>query len=63
VKSKDEVARLMTLLFPGASLMQMAHNVDSKIGTLPGLEGIALMVPYSQSAPARVAATLQRATS
>lgn len=63
VKTKEEVARLMRLLFAGDSLYEMARNVDSKIGTLPGLEGIALMVPYAEKAYPKTSNALRRATS
>lgn len=62
VKSKDEVARMMRMLFPGDSLWQMAQNVDSKIGNLPGLEGIGLMVPYAEKSYGKAPAALRSAT-
>lgn len=63
VKSKAEVARMMQLLFPGDGLWHMAHNVDSKIGALPGLEGIALMVPYAERTLGKARPALERAPS
>lgn len=62
VKTKEEVAKVMRLLFPGDSLYAMAHNVDAKIGALPGLEGIALMLPYCEKAHGKQTPALQRAT-
>jgi hypothetical protein len=46
VKTPEEVNRLILTLFPGESALSMAEEVDQKMGTLPGLEGIALMVPF-----------------
>ncbi len=50
VKTDREVADLIGTLFPGETALKMAQNVDSKIGNLPGLEGIQLMVPYTKRA-------------
>lgn len=46
VKTPAEVTRLFTILFPGQSGHKLVHEVDTKMGTLPGLEGIRLMEPY-----------------
>lgn len=50
VKTKQEVAEMIFSLFPGETAGHMASNVDSKIGNLPGLAGIGLMVPYTKRA-------------
>lgn len=46
VKTPAEVTRLFRTLFPGQSGHKLVHEVDTKMGTLPGLEGIRLMEPY-----------------
>lgn len=46
VKSRDEVNRLFSILFPGDTGRKLVREVDTKISTLPGLEGIRLMEPY-----------------
>lgn len=46
VKTREEVMRLFSILFPGDTGRHMVRQVDAKIGTLPGLEGIKLMEPY-----------------
>jgi rubrerythrin len=46
VKTEAEVFRLMSLLFPGEHGDAMAADIDAKVGTLPGLEGLKLMAPY-----------------
>jgi hypothetical protein len=46
VKSPEEVKRLFLTLFPRESARQVVNEIDSKMGTLPGLEGIKLMEPY-----------------
>ncbi len=43
VKPHSEVSRLLRTLFAGARADEVAHEIDAKIGTLPGLEGISLM--------------------
>lgn len=48
VKSDDEVTRLFSILFPSDHGKRLVREVDEKIGTLPGLEGIQLMQPYFQ---------------
>ena len=50
VKSNAEVARLVRTLFVGAHVDEMAQAIDSKIGTLPGLQGISLMRGFLESA-------------
>lgn len=46
VKSKQEVARLFSYVFRGERATWLAHDVDSKISRLPGLEGLTLMANY-----------------
>ncbi|MEW6207350.1 MAG: acyl-ACP desaturase [Acidobacteriota bacterium] len=46
VKTKAEVNRLFSILFPGETGSRLIREVDAKMGTLPGLEGIQLMQPY-----------------
>jgi rubrerythrin len=46
VKSKEEVRKLITLLFGAEGGWRLAEEIDAKIGSLPGLEGINLMRPY-----------------
>jgi hypothetical protein len=46
IKTDEEVKRLFTTLFPRQSARKLVREIDSKIGTLPGLEGIRLMEPY-----------------
>jgi hypothetical protein len=46
IKSKEEVKRLFTTLFPGESARGIVREIDAKMGTLPGLDGIKLMEPY-----------------
>jgi len=46
VKPREEVIRLMGLLFPGQLADEIGKDIDSKIGTLPGLNGIKLMSHY-----------------
>ncbi|MEP7273103.1 MAG: acyl-ACP desaturase [Acidobacteriota bacterium] len=50
VKSRDEVVRLFSILFPGRHGMELVSEVDAKIGTLPGLTGIRLMQSYFERA-------------
>ena len=49
VKSKEEVARAMRTLFPGAKGLELAVGVDARVGTMPGLEGLSLMRDYIES--------------
>jgi hypothetical protein len=46
IKSHEEVKRLFTTLFPRESARDIVREIDAKMGTLPGLEGIKLMEPY-----------------
>jgi rubrerythrin len=46
VKSKQEVKQLISLLFGAEGGWRLAEEIDAKIGSLPGLEGIQLMRPY-----------------
>ena len=46
IKSPEEVKRLFLTLFPRESARRVVREIDSKMGTLPGLEGIRLMEPY-----------------
>lgn len=52
IKSNEEVKRLFTTLFPRESARTLVREIDSKMGTLPGLEGIKLMEPYFEKAGA-----------
>jgi len=46
IKTPAEVKRLFTTLFPPQSARALVREIDSKMGTLPGLEGIRLMEQY-----------------
>jgi hypothetical protein len=46
IKSAEEVKRLFMTLFPSESARGIVREIDTKMGTLPGLEGIKLMEPY-----------------
>jgi rubrerythrin len=46
VKRRDDVERLFSILFPAERGHALVREVDAKIGTLPGLEGIRLMQTY-----------------
>jgi rubrerythrin len=46
VKTKPEVARIISLLFPGDIAVKVGEEIDSKIRTLPGLAGVNLMSRY-----------------
>lgn len=50
VKSPLEVTRLFQTLFPAEAGRKLVREVDNKMGTLPGLEGIRLMEPYFEKA-------------
>jgi hypothetical protein len=52
IKNPDEVKKLFLTLFPGEIARKIVREIDSKMGTLPGLEGISLMEPYFQKAGA-----------
>ena len=49
VKSDAEVGRLFSILFPAERGERLVNEVDNKIGSLPGLEGIRLMQKYFKS--------------
>ncbi|MDX2039748.1 MAG: acyl-ACP desaturase [Acidobacteriota bacterium] len=46
VKTPTEVYRLFSIIFPGEFGRQLVREVDAKMASLPGLEGIRLMEPY-----------------
>ncbi len=46
VKSQAEVFRLFSILFPGEQGEKLVREIDAKMGSLTGLEGIRLMQPY-----------------
>lgn len=48
VKPHSEVSRLIQLLFGGKDAEALANDIDDKIGSLPGLEGIELMRRFLQ---------------
>ncbi|MBO0720606.1 MAG: acyl-ACP desaturase [Blastocatellia bacterium] len=50
VKSPAEVKRLFAVLFPAELGAKLVREVDEKISSLPGLEGIKLMTSYFQRA-------------
>jgi hypothetical protein len=52
IKSPEEVKRLFMTLFPRESARNFVREIDSKMGSLPGLEGIRLMEPYFERAGA-----------
>lgn len=52
IKSPQEVKKLFQTLFPGDTARKLVCEIDSKMGTLPGLEGIRLMELYFQKAGA-----------
>ncbi len=52
IKRPDEVRRLFSTIFPRASARELVREIDAKMGTLPGLEGIRLMEPYFERAGA-----------
>src|SRR5262245_60527783 len=52
IKTPAEVKRLFTTLFPPQSARAIVREIDSKMGTLPGLEGIRLMETYFERAGA-----------
>lgn len=52
IKSPEEVKRLFSILFPAESARKIVREIDDKMGTLPGLEGIKLMEPYFEKAGA-----------
>jgi rubrerythrin len=50
VKSPEEVARLVQLLFGEAKGKQIALGIDDTLSSLPGLEGLSLMSRYMDQA-------------
>jgi hypothetical protein len=52
IKSPEEVKRLFMTLFPSESARKLVREIDSKMGTLPGLQGVRLMEPYFEKAGA-----------
>src|SRR5215510_8148359 len=52
VKSPEEVKRLFQTLFPRESARNLVLEIDSKMGSLPGLDGIKLMEAYFERAGA-----------
>src|SRR5262245_45243422 len=52
IKSPEEVKRLFLTLFPQESARNFVREIDSKMGSLPGLEGIRLMEAYFERAGA-----------
>src|SRR5215813_4439967 len=52
IKSPEEVKRLFMTLFPAPLDRALVREIDSKMGALPGLEGIRLMEPYFEKAGA-----------
>ena len=50
VKTPSEVNRLFSIIFPGEFGRKLVQEVDAKMGTLPGLQGIRLMEPYFERA-------------
>jgi hypothetical protein len=46
IKSPEEVKRLFLTLFPREAARKIVNEIDSKMGTLPGLDGIKLMETY-----------------
>ena len=53
VKTETEVRRLFSILFPGEHGKKLVREIDAKMGTLPGLEGIKLMRSYFKEAEER----------
>jgi Fatty acid desaturase len=52
VKSPEEVKRLFSILFPSELGRKLVQEVDEKMSSLPGLEGIRLMGNYFEKAGA-----------
>lgn len=50
VKTPSEVSRLFSIIFPGEFGRKLVREVDAKMASLPGLEGIRLMEPYFERA-------------
>lgn len=49
VKSPEEVKRLFNFLFPGEIGPHVCQEIDAKMGTLPGMQGIRLMTKYFET--------------
>jgi len=49
VKHADEVNRLFKLLFPGQFGQKLVHEIDTRMSTLPGFEGLQLMESFFAS--------------
>lgn len=52
VKSREDVVKLFSILFPAELGRKLVREVDEKMGTLPGLDGISLMTNYFEKAGA-----------
>jgi fatty acid desaturase len=50
VKSPEEVKRLFSVLFPAELGSKLVREVDEKMGSLPGLDGLKLMTSYFRRA-------------
>jgi rubrerythrin len=50
VKTPSEVNRLFSVVFPGEFGRKLVREVDAKMASLPGMEGIRLMEPYFERA-------------
>ena len=57
VKSRAEVGRLFAILFPAEHGKRLVSEVDAKMGTLPGLNGIRLMQAYFNESNKQLAFT------
>lgn len=52
VKSPPEVKRVFQTIFPHEVRHKLVREIDARMGTLPGLDGIHLMEPYFEKAGA-----------
>jgi hypothetical protein len=52
IKSPEEVKRLFLTLFPSESARKLVREIDSRMGTLPGFEGVRVMETYFEKAGA-----------
>jgi len=50
VKTPSEVNQLFSIVFPGEFGRKLVREVDAKMGSLPGMDGIRLMEPYFKRA-------------
>ncbi len=50
VKGRAETARVVSHLFPGRRIEQVADELDRRIGALPGLAGVSLLGPFLERA-------------